>query len=55
MSLESEALEKWMNANQSAFDAASLQIPPCYSQYLGNRLIRAFQLGMEAGRKIEEE
>jgi hypothetical protein len=53
MNAEAEATEAWVSVTAGSFDPKTLGAPEKNRQYLENRLVRAFQQGMDAGRKIE--
>jgi hypothetical protein len=56
MHAETEAYNKWAaGEGKTALDHRTLNIPDNFAQYLHNRIDRAFQAGIDAGRKLERE
>ena len=57
MNPEQKAIDAWFDSTEGKrfSDAESLNCSEGQGQYLRNRLLRAFQAGMEAGEKIQRE
>jgi hypothetical protein len=55
MNKEAKEIEAWMNSDEGKrmADPKTLNLHPEQKQYLENRLHRAFQAGMSAGKRIE--